>query len=113
MEQDEIIQAIAKQTLFQRLPKWLRIVIIILSIVTLIYWACWLVYKFLKYLRVFLHWATDSRNWWTFIVCLLILLIGSFIVSQFVLGLDPIGQFVKWLSNLFNSIKETFINWIS
>ena len=60
-------------------------------------------YKLLDLLRRFLHFVSDKKNWWTFVCCVGILLIGTFIVAQFVLGLDPMGKFI-------NSIKETIDN---
>ena len=60
-------------------------------------------YKLLDLMRRFLHFVSDKKNWWTFVCCVGILLIGTFIVAQFVLGLDPMGKFI-------NSIKETIDN---
>ena len=60
-------------------------------------------YKLLDLMRRFLHFVSDKKNWWTFVCCVGILLIGTFIVAQFVLGLDPFGK-------LINSIKEMIDN---
>ncbi len=88
------------------MPKFLKILIYILLTLTLVYWIVWFIYKVLDYLRIFLHFVSDKRNWWTFVGCIVILLIGTFLVAQFVLGLNPIGNFLEWLKSIVNAIRN-------
>lgn len=76
-----------------RLIKWLLYVVLVLSCV---YWIGWFVFKILNGTRKLIHWITEARNWWTFIVCLLIVAIGVFLAAQFYFGLDPIGKLQAW-----------------
>jgi ascorbate-specific PTS system EIIC-type component UlaA len=93
-----------------KLPKWLKILIYITLTITCIYWLGIFIYKVLEYTRRFIHWTTEKRNWWTFLVCILILLIGSLIMAQGVLGLDPLGRFEEFLLEQWESIKEGIVS---
>ena len=88
-----------------QLPKWLKILIYVVLTLTLIYWLGLLIYKFLEYLRRFIHWASEKRNWWTFLFSVFLVLVGSFIMAQFVLGLDPWGKFVDWLNSIISLLE--------
>lgn len=69
-----------------------------------------LVYKILELIRRFVHFVSDKRNWWTFVCCVFILLIGTFIVAQFVLGLDPLGKFITSVNNMIDNIRNSIGN---
>ena len=86
-----------------KIPRIIKWLLYILLTITIIYWIIIMAYKLLDLMRRFLHFVSDKKNWWTFVCCVCILLIGTFIVAQFVLGLDPMGKFI-------NSIKETIDN---
>lgn len=95
------------------IPKWLKILIYIVVTLTLVYWLGLLVYKFFEALRKFLHWATDKHNWWTFLMCIFILLLGSLLIAQFLLGLDPIGKAAEFIVDKWNNLRDTIGNIIS
>ena len=63
-------------------------------------------YKMLDLMRRFLHFVSDKKNWWTFVGCVCILLIGTFIVAQFVLGLDPFGKFINSIKEMIDNIRN-------
>ena len=88
-----------------RIVKWLLYVVLVLSCV---YWIGWFVFKILDGTRKLIHWITESRNWWTFIVCILIVAIGVFLAAQFYFGLDPIGKLQAW----FSENIQTFRYWL-
>lgn len=88
------------------LPKWLKILIYIAITITLVYWLGLLVYEFLEALRKLLHWTSEQRNWWTFLTCIFILGIGSLLIAQFALGLDPFGKIVKWFIDRWNDLRQ-------
>ncbi len=90
------------------LPKWLKWLLYIVITITCIYWLGVMLYKLLEALRKFLHWASDKRNWWTFLTCIFILLIGSLLISQFALGLNPFGKFINWIVNQWTEFR----NWL-
>lgn len=86
------------------MPKWLRIIYYIILVVTLIY----VVFRALEFILVSIQkigaFIFDNRNYWTVIMCLFILALGTFIVAQFVIGMDPWGRFTQWLIELFNRL---------
>ena len=99
-----------KTPLFSRLPKWLRIILIILSILTMVYWIGYVTYKILCGVRVFGAFIFDKRNYWTFLTCIAILLIGTLLVAQFALGLNPIGKAYQYILDQFNNLREIIGN---
>ena len=101
---------IERQSFFSKLPKWLRVLLIIASIVTLVYWVGFLLYKILCAIRVIGAFIFDKRNYWTFLGCIVILLVGTLLVAQFLLGLDPIGQIKEFILEKIEIIKEFIIN---
>lgn len=94
------------------IPKVIKALLYILLIVTLVYLIIITLYKILNLLRIFLHWATDEHNWWTFVTCVIILLIGSLLIAQFVLGLDPFGNFFRNIVDKFDSFRTWLGNLI-
>lgn len=91
------------------MPTTIKWILYILLAITMIYWIIILTYKILEYTRRFMSFVSEKRNWWTFIVCIFILLIGTFIVAQFVLGLDPFGKFINSIIEKINEIKNNLL----
>ena len=110
--QDEEYMSVeqVKIPFFRRLPKWLRIILIILSILTMVYWIGYITYKILCGVRVFGAFIFDKRNYWTFLTCIAILLIGTLLVAQFALGLDPIGKAYQYIIDQFNNLRDIIGN---
>ena len=100
---------IIRKNLFQSLPKWLRIILIILSIITVIYWAILLIYKILKINRIIMEYVFIEDHYWTFVICLIMILISALLLSQFVFGLDPFGKFINSIIEKINEIKNNLI----
>ena len=84
--------------------------LIIASIITLVYWVGFAIYKILCAIRVLGAFIFDKKNYWVFLCCVLILLVGSFLVAQFWLGLDPFGKFISFIQDKFNFIKKRIFN---
>ena len=91
------------------MPTAIKWILYILLAITMIYLIIILTYKILEYTRRFMSFVSEKRNWWTFICCILILLIGTFIVAQFVLGLDPFGKFINSIIEKINEIKNNLL----
>lgn len=108
MEQQVIITE-AKRSLYHRLPKWVQFLLKVLSIITVVYWLGYLIYKILCAIRCIGAFIFDTRNYWTFLCCILILLIGTLIAAQCYLGLDPIGQVGNWFIDRWNDFKNLLI----
>ena len=91
------------------MPSAIKWILYILLAITMIYWIIILTYKILEYTRRFMSFVSEKRNWWTFVCCIFILLIGTFIVAQFVLGLDPFGKFINSIIEKINEIKNNLL----
>lgn len=100
----EIAQAAIKKHWYSGLPKWLKAVLLIISIITVVYWFGFMVYQILKGIRVIGAYIFEQRNYWTFILCLFLIVISALLIAQFYYGLDPFGKFIDWLTGLFDSL---------
>lgn len=96
MEEKIINKAFAFR-LGDRMPKWLRILYYIVLFGTLVYVLIWLIAKLLIGIQK-LGYTLFSPSWyWPIITSLFILAVGTFIVAQVILGLDPWGAFTQWV----------------
>lgn len=92
------------------IPKVIKWILYILLAITMIYLIIILSYRILEILRRTVHFVSEKRNWWTFVCCIFILLIGTFIVAQFWLGLDPIGKIITSVNETINNIRNNLGN---
>lgn len=99
--------------LWDKLPKWLRFILILISIVTVIYWVGFTIYKLLDAIRAIGAFIFNKRNYWTFLCCILILVIGSLLVAQYYFNLDPFGKIAEWFISVWQQIKETIASYIT
>ena len=106
------MEQVIKTSLFSRLPRWLRIILIILSIITVVYWLGFVIYKLLCAIRCIGAFVFESRNYWTFLVCVLILVVGSLLVAQFYLGLNPFGEIYEWFIEKITELRDSIVNLI-
>lgn len=101
MEQKRLAFRIA-----DHLPKWMKIIYYIVLLLTLVYW----IYRLIEWVLVTIQklgaFIFEPRNYWAAVMSLFIVLIGAFIMAQFVLGLDPYGNFISWIKQSFQSIVE-------
>lgn len=91
-----------KKHWYSGLPKWLKIVLLILSIITLVYWFGFMLYQILKGFRVIGAYIFEQRNYWTFILCVFLIIISALLIAQFYYNLNPFGKFINWLTGLFD-----------
>ncbi len=94
------------------IPKWLKWLINITLTITCIYWLGYFIYKILESVRRFIHWVSEKRNWWTFLMCLLILGIGILLAAQFYFELDPVGKAIDYIVEQFNNLRDNIANLI-
>lgn len=92
-----------------KLPRVLKVLIYALLTITCVYWLGMMIYKILETIRIFINWTSTRRNWWTFLMCILIVVVGGIIVAQFFLGLNPIGNFLEQMKNWWQEIKADFV----
>lgn len=77
------------------LPKPFRIIIKVLLVITLVYYIVFLVYLFLKYFRIFMAYIFDESRYWTFVICLLMILVSFLIWWQ--INYDVFGELWEYL----------------
>lgn len=106
METQEAI----KRHWYSGFPKWLKVVLLVASIVTLVYWISLVTYKILKGIRIIGAFVFEPRNYWTFLCCILILAVGGLLLAQFAFGLDPFGKLGDWFVERFEDIKRALIS---
>lgn len=114
--QDENIILAKKRFAYRlgdKLPKPIRVIYYIILTITLVYWL----YRFIKLILDLIQkigsFIFEKRNYYTFVVCLLILCVGVLIASQFIFGLDPIGKLGNWVVDRWNDFRQWCINLIS
>ena len=107
--QENIIMSIKHRRLAYRIgdkmPKLIRMIYYVLLAITLVYWAYRLVALILDLIQKIGLFVFDKRNYYTFIICLIILSTGILIASQFIFGLDPFGKMVNWFVDKWNDFR--------
>ena len=92
------------------MPNYLKFLINALLTITCVYWIGYFTFKILDTIRKFIHWVSEARNWWTFLICILILGIGILLAAQFYFDLDPVGKtidkIVEWFKNFRNDLAN-------
>lgn len=78
------------------LPRPLRVLYYIVLYLTLIYIIYRIVEWVLKTIQKIGYFLFEPRNYWTMILSIFTVAICSFILAQFVLGLDPVGKVLEW-----------------
>lgn len=93
-----------------RMPKLLRIPYYIILWATTVY----ALYRFTRWILESIQklgtFVFDKRNYWTVILSIGILLLGSFLISQFWLGLDPAGKAVESIKAWIESVNKAWGN---
>lgn len=112
MEANAIIENVTKTSFFSRLPKWLKITLIIISILTLVYWVGFIVIKILSLVRFILQEISKKEHYWFFIVTMLVVGIVALLLSQYVFGLDPFGKIGDWCTETYDKIINEVTKWI-
>lgn len=99
-----------QESFFSKLPRWFRILLLVVSIITMVYWVALITYKMLCAIRVIGAFIFEKRNYWTFLFCIAILIFGTLLVAQLFLGLDPVGKIWEYILNQYEQLKETIVN---
>lgn len=68
-----LVTNMVKATWFDKLPKPLRVILTIISIITVVFWLCKLIFLILKMNRIVMAYIFDKDHYWTFVICLLMI----------------------------------------
>ena len=103
---EQLAATIVKKHWYDKLPKWLKIILLIISIITMVYWLCFMLYKILCGIRVIGAFIFEKRNYWTFLCCLLILIVGGLLLAQYYFNLNPFGAIIAYFNGLIERLRE-------
>lgn len=116
-QETSIIEPILRKRLAYRIgdkmPKAIRIIYYVILAITLVYWAYRLIALTLDLIQKIGCFIFEKRNYYTFVVCMLILAIGILLASQFIFDLDPFGRFVNGIVDKWNNFRQWCVNIIS
>jgi|GEM_PF-3275587 len=108
----DITTKISKRFAFRlgnRLPKVLRILYYIVLFMSMIYF----IYRFFEWVLVtfqkFGQWFFRPQNYWAAVMSIGILVFGSIILAQFVLGLDPWGYVTGKITDLIEALGMRYV----
>ena len=96
------MEQVLKKHWYSGFPKWLKAILLVISIITVIYWLGFLVYQILKAVRCVFAYIFEKEHYWTFIICLFLIFISALLVAQFYYGLDPFGKFLEWVKSILD-----------
>lgn len=98
-----MVTSVVKASWFDRLPKPLRIILIIISIVTIIFWLCKLIFNLLKINRIVMAYIFDKDHYWTFVICLL--MIGLAFATFYQVEYNVFGNLWNEIVNYAKELK--------
>lgn len=88
------------------IPRWLKVLIKILLIITVIYWFTILIYKLIDLIRSILHFITEKNNWWMFVICLVVLVVGAILLGEYYFGLEPFAKIEAWFLEIVEQVRN-------
>lgn len=92
-----------------KLPKLLKIMYYIVLFVTFIY----ILYRFFEWTLVTFQKIGEfffrKQNYWAAVVSIIVVLIGTFLVSQFILGLDPVGHVIGKIQDFIRMLEMRYL----
>lgn len=94
------------------MPRWLKILIDVLIIVTVVYWLGYTIYKILDVLRMFLHAVSEKKIWWVAIVILLGCTITTLCILEFCTDVKPFTMLGNWIVSLYNDARDILAGFI-
>lgn len=91
-----------------KLPKFLKVLIYLLLTLTCVYWIGYFTYKILDSIRAFLSYISTKEHWWAFLICVAILLVGTFLIAEFVFNLGWWQTILDWFVGIYKSVENWF-----
>ena len=88
-----------------KMPKAIKIIYYIILAVTLVYWLYRAISLTLSLIQRIGSFVFEKRNYYTFVICLIILGIGILLASQFIFDLDPVGRVTNWFIDQWNNFR--------
>lgn len=93
---------------YKCLPKWIRIIVEILLVLTMVYFIMILLYKIWDTIGKIIHFLSDRRNWWTYSIAVLIVVVGGLIVAQMIGEWKPFTELIEWAKGCFQQLIGLF-----
>ena len=116
-----------KQHWYSNLPKWIKVILLILSLVTVVYWVGRLVVLILEafrtllelvfiYLGMALLWVSENfferKNFYTGIAWVFIAVVGCVLICEFVFDLGIFEKVANWALDVWEMFRQWCTNLI-
>lgn len=130
MEQEviqEVVKEVAKKSWFSGLPKWLKTILIVISLVTVVYWVGRLVYYILELVRTLGELAFkglsiaftktgeaifEKGRFYTGISIIVIAVVVCILICEFIFDLGVFELITDWALDVWERFRETMTNLI-
>lgn len=126
MEQ-EIIQAVVKSHWYSNFPKWLKALLLIISLITVVYWVGRLVYYILELVRTLGELAFkglsiaftktgeaifEKGRFYTGISIIVIAVVVCILICEFIFDLGVFELITNWALDVWERFREEMTNLI-
>lgn len=90
-----------------KMPFILKLILYIVLLITVVYWALWIAYKLIDGVRALLHLFTDKGHFWFMILFMVFLALGAMVVMEYVVdvGYKPISLVLEWIRDKYELVK--------
>lgn len=85
----------------KRYPLIVRIIFGVIGVVSMILVVGIIIEK----MRQLIHWTSEKNHFYILLLCALMIGVCAFLLAQFKFGLDPWGQFIKWLEMQWENLR--------
>ena len=103
---EKVVAEITRSHWYSGFPRWLKAILLILSIVTMVYWLCYITIKILSAIRVVGSYFFQKEHYWMFLGCILILIVGGLLLGQFYFELNPFGKALDWVIDFWEGLRN-------
>lgn len=130
MEQEviqEVVKEVVKKSWFSGLPKWLKTILIVISLVTVVYWVGRLIIIILEAIRRLGELAFkglsiaftevgnflfNEKKFYTYISCVFIAVVACVLICEFIFDLGVFEIITNWALDVWERFRETMTNLI-
>ena len=86
----------------ERMPRWMKWVLVVLVCLSCVYIA----YKLIDGTRAIIHYVTSKEHFWMVMLCALILVVGTFLVGEYVFDLGWKETLLEFINGKIEFVKN-------
>lgn len=86
----------------ERLPRWMKWILVVLVCLSCVYIA----YKLIDGTRAIIHYVTSKEHFWMVMLCGLILVVGTFLVGEYVFDLGWKETLLEFINGKIEFVKN-------